>query len=63
MPLIIPLPTANPQDDISQYVGLLVSAVDVFLEAKDIWAEEDYDTAYEYMENLKVWLVENIPCP
>jgi len=63
MPLIIPLPTTTPQDDISQYVGLLVSAVDVFLEAKDVWLPEDYDTAYEYMENLKVWLVENIPCP
>jgi len=61
MPLTIPLPTAAPEDDIAQYVPLLLSAIGVFLQAQDVWEPADYQQAFEYMEALKLWIVQNIP--
>jgi len=61
MPLDIPLPSASPHDDISQYVPLLFTAIEGLLQSRDVWADDDYIYAYLYMEDLKLWLVENIP--
>jgi len=61
MPLDIPVPSALPDDDISQYVPLLLSAVEEFLQLPDVWAEGDYDDGFQYMEALKQWIVRNIP--
>lgn len=61
MPLQIPLPTAGPFNDIAQYVPLLISSIEGFLQARDVWASADYQAAYSYMEDLKAYLVENLP--
>lgn len=61
MALDIPVPSALPDDDITQYVPLLLSAVEGFLQLKEVWAEDDYDDGFQYMEALKQWIVENIP--
>ena len=61
MPLFIPVPSQLPDTDIAQYVPLLLSAVEGFLQLRDVWAEEDYDTGFQYMEALKQWIVRNIP--
>jgi len=61
MPLQIPLPTAGPYTDIVQYVPLLISSIEGFLQARDVWATADYPQAYSYMEDLKAYLVENLP--
>jgi len=61
MPLQIPLPTADPFTDIEQYVPLLLSSIEGFLQLKSVWAAADYDQAYSYMEDLKSYLVENLP--
>jgi microcystin-dependent protein len=57
MALDIPLPTELPDVDPSQYTPLLLSAIGEFLQAKDVWADTDYDTAYAYMEELKYYVV------
>lgn len=61
MPLQIPLPTDTPYNDIAQYVPLLISSIEGFLQARDVWAPADYQAAYSYMEDLKAYLVENLP--
>jgi len=61
MPLQIPLPTDDPHADIAQYVPLLISSIEGFLQARDVWAAADYNQAYAYMEDLKTYLVENLP--
>lgn len=61
MPLFIPVPTSLPETDINQYIPLLLSAVEGFLQLPDVWAEADYAVGFQYMEALKAWLVENIP--
>ena len=61
MSLTIPVPTDSPQNDILQYVPLLLSAIEGFLEYADIWEETDYVAALDYMEELKRWIVENMP--
>jgi len=61
MPLQIPLPTADPYTDIAQYVPLLISSIEGFLQARDVWATADYQQAYSYMEDLKAYLVETLP--
>ena len=61
MPLFLPVPSALPNDDIAQYVPLLLSAVEGFLQLKDVWSEADYVDGFQYMEALKQWIVENIP--
>jgi len=61
MPLQIPLPTADPHADIAQYVPLLISSIEGFLQARDVWATADYPAAYSYMEDLKSYLVETLP--
>jgi len=62
MALIFPLPTDTPDGDIGQYVPFLIAGIDVFIESKNYWNEADYEAAYDYMENLKTWVMENIPC-
>jgi len=58
MPLDIPLPTATAQDDPEQYIPLLLSATEGFLQLKEVWAEADYEQAYRYMEALKQYIVD-----
>lgn len=57
MPLDIPLPTASVDDDPIQYIPLLLSAVEGFLLAKDVWSPEDYEQAYQYMQQLMSYIV------
>ena len=57
MPLDIPLPTASPADDPLQYIPLVLSAVEGFLLAKDVWEVVDYPEAYSYMQELMEYLV------
>ena len=57
MALDIPVPTEYPDVDPSQYTPLLLSAIGEFLQARDVWAQADYDTAYGYMEELKYYVV------
>lgn len=57
MGLEIPLPTELPDVDPGQYTPLLLSAIGAFLQAPDIWDEADYDDAYGYMEELKLYVV------
>jgi len=57
MPLDIPLPTASPEDDPEQYIPLLLSAIEGFLLARDVWEEADYNDAYQYMQQLMSWIV------
>jgi hypothetical protein len=57
MALDIPLPTASPQDDPEQYVPLLLSAIEGFLLARDVWEVNDYPEAYSYMQELMEYIV------
>lgn len=57
MALDIPLPTASPQDDPEQYVPLLLSAIEGFLLARDVWEADDYSEAYSYMQELMEFVV------
>lgn len=56
MALDIPLPTASPQDDPEQYTPLLLSAIEGFLLARDVWEEADYNQAYSYMQELMEYI-------
>jgi len=58
MPLDIPLPTASPEEDPAQYTPLLLSAIEGFLLARDVWAEADYAEAYNYMQALMDFIVD-----
>jgi len=58
MALDIPLPTDSPYNDPAQYAPLLLSAIEGFLESRDVWSETDYDPALAYMGDLKSYLVE-----
>jgi len=58
MALDIPLPTEAPQDDPAQYTPLLLSAIEGFLLARDVWAEADYADARQYMQQLMVFIVD-----
>lgn len=58
MALDIPLPTASPQDDPDQYVPLLLSAIEGFLLARDVWEVADYNQAYSYMQELMEYIVD-----
>lgn len=53
-----PVPTASPFDDIEQYVGLLLAAVDSELDRSDVWPDADAQTALGYVQDLKAWLVD-----
>lgn len=57
MPLDIPLPTALPEDDPVQYIPLLLSAIEGFLQLQTVWSEVDYPQAYSYMEELKSYII------
>jgi len=63
MPLDIPLPTASPFDDIEQYIPLLLSSVDNFLCAPDVWSPGDEEQGRLYCEDLKEWIVTELPLP
>lgn len=58
MPLDIPLPSASVNADPQQYIPLLLSAVEGFLQLREVWADADYGQAFSYMEQLKVYIVE-----
>jgi hypothetical protein len=53
-----PTPTDTPQNDIAQYVALLLAAIDESLDRPDVWPEGDEDTAQGYMEDLKYYVME-----
>src|ERR1044072_2295320 len=57
MALDIPVPTELPDVDPGQYTPLLLSAIAAFVQAPDVWAQADYDDAYSYMEELKLYVV------
>jgi len=57
MALDIPLPTASPEDEPEQYIPLLLSAIEGFLLARDVWEDADYPTAYNYMQELMEFIV------
>jgi len=57
MALDIPLPTASPADDPLQYIPLVLSAIEGFLLARDVWEADDYPEAYSYMQELMEYLV------
>lgn len=56
-------PTVSPFVDIRPYVYLLVTAVDVHLNNRFVWLEDEATLAQEYMEELILWLMflENRP--
>lgn len=58
MPLDIPLPTEAPEDDPDQYVPLLLSAIEGFLLAQDVWEPSDYPLARQYMNDLMSYIVD-----
>jgi microcystin-dependent protein len=58
MALDIPVPTESPYDDPDQYLPLILSAIEGFLLAKDVWSPETYEDARGYIEQLKVYAVE-----
>lgn len=55
-----PTPTQPPDQDISQYVPLLLAAIDEALDRPDVWPEPDVDLCLGYMEDLKAWLILNL---
>lgn len=56
--LEIPLPTESPQDDPGQYTPLLLSAIEGFLLARDVWQAVDYPEAYNRMQELMEYVVQ-----
>lgn len=58
-----PLPTASAFVDIAQYVPLLLAAIDAELDRSDVWDESEVDIALGYVQDLKAWLVDNLPPP
>lgn len=60
---IYELPAVSPFADIGEYVGLLLAAVDAELDRWDVWDESEVDTALGYVQDLKAWLVDNLPPP
>jgi len=63
MSLDIPLPTAAPEDDPPQYIPLLLSAIEGFLLARDVWSEADYADARQYMNQLMLYVTEVFEMP
>lgn len=51
-----PVPTASPLDDIKQWVGLLLAAIDESLDRSDVWPEGEETTALGYVQDLKLWV-------
>lgn len=58
MPDTYPLPTASPLADISQWIGILLGAVDIHLDTPEAWEQSDWESAETYLEDLRVWLTE-----
>lgn len=58
MALDIPVPSASPYDDPDQYLPLILSAIEGFLLAQDVWTPETYSDARGYMEQLKRYVVD-----
>jgi hypothetical protein len=63
MPDYYPTPTASPFDDIEQYIGLLLGAIDAELDREDAWATGEAAAAQGYMEDLKAYLMLNLVNP
>jgi hypothetical protein len=57
MPDFYPTPTASPYDDIEQYIGLLLGAIDAELDQDSAWAAEDTEIGRGYAEDLKAYLM------
>lgn len=53
-----PKPTARAWDDFSQYVPLLLAAIDAELMRDAVWTEVDRDDALAYMDDLKTFILE-----
>lgn len=53
-----PTPDADPWTDITQYIDLLIAAVDYELDRPDVWPDGEADEGQGYMEDLKAWLQE-----
>jgi len=62
MLLVLDVPASSPFDDLSDYVPLLISAVEGFLLLPELWAEDDYPDAYNHMQELIYWLATELPC-
>lgn len=58
IPYHYPTPTASPFDDIEQYIGLLLGAVDDSLDRPDVWDASESSIAMGYMEDLKAFIQE-----
>lgn len=58
MALDIPVPSASPYDDPDQYLPLILSAIEGFLLAQDVWTPETYSDARGYIEQLKRYVVD-----
>jgi len=56
MPLPLEIPTAMPEDEPAQYIPLLMSAIEGFLQLKQMWTPDDYDLGFQYMEQLKSYV-------
>lgn len=64
MPDFYPLPTVSPLDDISDWIPILLGAVDAHLDNPAAWDEADWDEASALIEDLRVFLTElpdNLP--
>lgn len=55
-----PTPTDSPDNDISQYIPLLLTAIDEALDRPDVWPDADVDLCLGYMEDLKAWIALNL---
>lgn len=58
MPETYPAPTARAWDNFSQYVPLLLGAIDAELNRPDVWESADRADALYYIDDLKCFLLE-----
>lgn len=60
MPVSYPLdiPTEMPADDPQQYIPLLMSSIEGFLQLRAMWRDEEYAEGFAYMEELKSYIWE-----
>lgn len=61
MPLSYTVPASSPFTDIQQYAPLVVAAIEAELDRPDVWDETSGDVfdATGWMEDLKLWVMEN----
>lgn len=58
---VYPLPEQGPLANISEWIPLLLAAVDAELDRDGVWNDDDLDTALGYVQDLKAWLAEFEP--